>query len=65
MVSTPGIRNLIREGDVAQIPSLFQMGAQYGMRNMDKCLKELYKKGIITKEDAMTKVKNPVEFESL
>jgi twitching motility protein PilT len=65
MVSTPGIRNLIREGDIAQIPSLLQMGAQHGMRTMDKCLKNLYKKGIITKEAAMTKVKSAVEFEQL
>ncbi len=65
MVSTPGIRNLIREGDIAQIPSLLQMGAQYGMRTMDKCLKNLYKKGIITKETALSKVKSAVEFEQL
>ncbi len=65
MVSTPGIRNLIREGDIAQIPSLLQMGAQYGMRTMDKCLKMLYKKGIITKETALSKVKSAVEFEQL
>jgi len=65
MVSTPGIRNLIRENDIAQIPSLMQMGAQYGMRTMDKSLKELYKKGTITKEIALTKVKSVVEFEQL
>ncbi|MCF7907768.1 MAG: type IV pilus twitching motility protein PilT [Candidatus Omnitrophica bacterium] len=65
MVSTPGIRNLIRENDIAQIPSLLQMGAQYGMHTMDKSLKELYKKKIITKDVALRKVKNVVEFESL
>jgi len=65
LVATPGIRNLIREGEVAQIPSLIQMGAQYGMHTMDKCLKELYRKGIITKDVAISKVKNVSEFESL
>jgi len=65
MVSTPGIRNLIRENDVAQIPSLLQMGAQYGMHTMDKSLKSLYRKGVITKEAAISKVRNPSEFESL
>jgi twitching motility protein PilT len=65
MVATSGIRNLIREAEVAQIPSLIQMGAQYGMYTMDKCLKELYKKGVITKETAVNKVKNIMEFESL
>jgi len=65
MVSTPGIRNLIRENDIAQIPSLLQMGAQYGMNTMDKCLKMLYKKGIITRDTAISKVKSISEFESL
>lgn len=65
MVSTPGIRNLIRENDVAQIPSLLQMGAQHGMNTMDKSLKMLYKKGIITKDTAISKVKSISEFESL
>ncbi|RKY43706.1 MAG: type IV pili twitching motility protein PilT, partial [Candidatus Omnitrophota bacterium] len=65
MIATPGIRNLIREGEIAQIPSLIQMGAQYGMHTMDKCLKELYKKGIINREIAISKVKNIMEFENL
>lgn len=65
MVSTPGIRNLIRENDIAQIPSMLQMGAQYGMYTMDKCLKQLCTKGIITKEVAMSKVKSIPEFDSL
>ncbi|MDD5070607.1 MAG: type IV pilus twitching motility protein PilT [Candidatus Omnitrophica bacterium] len=65
MVATPGIRNLIREGEVAQIPSLIQMGAQHGMYTMDKSLKNLCNKGIITKEVAINKVKNIMEFENL
>ncbi|MCM8831967.1 MAG: type IV pilus twitching motility protein PilT [Candidatus Omnitrophica bacterium] len=65
MIATSGIRNLIREGEIAQIPSLIQMGGQYGMYTMDKCLKDLYRKGIITKEVALSKAKNVAEFESL
>jgi len=65
LIATPGIRNLIREGEVAQIPSLLQMGAQHGMHTMDKCLKNLYKKGFITREVALSKAKNVMEFDSL
>lgn len=65
MVATPGIRNLIREQEVEQIPTLMQTGSQYGMRTMDKSLKELYQKGMITLDAAMTKVKNPDEFRQL
>ena len=65
MVATPGIRNLVREGEIAQLPTLIQTGAQYGMRTMDKCLKELYKKKKITYETALAKVKNVEEFKIL
>ena len=65
MIATPGIRNLIREGEIAQIPSLIQMGAQYGMYTMDKNLKELYRRGAITREIAVSKVKNIMEFDNL
>ena len=65
MVGTPGIRNLIREQEIEQIPTLIQTGSQYGMRTMDKSLKELYQKGFITLDVAISKVKNPEEFKQL
>lgn len=65
MIGTPGIKNLIREGEVAQIPTLIQTGAQYGMRTMDRCLKDLYKAKLITYDAAISKVKNVQEFNIL
>ena len=65
MVATTGIRNLIREEEIEQIPTLMQTGAQYGMKTMDKSIKELYLQGLITLETAMGRVKNPEEFKSL
>lgn len=65
MIGTPGVRNLIREQEVEQIPTLMQTGAQHGMRTMDKSLKELVQKEMITLEVAMSKVKNPEEFRQL
>ncbi len=65
MIGTPGIRNLIREQEVEQIPTLMQTGSQYGMKTMDKCLKELTQKGVITLDVAMSKAKNIDEFKQL
>ncbi len=65
MVATPGIRNLIREQEIQQIPTLMQTGSQFGMKTMDKCLKELYQGAHISYETAMTKVKSPEEFKQL
>jgi len=65
LVCTSGIRNLIREHKTQQIPTLLQTGSQDGMLTMDKALKELYQKGMITYEVALSKVKNPSEFQNL
>jgi twitching motility protein PilT len=65
MVGTSGIRNLIREQEIEQIPTLMQTGSQYGMKTMDKSLKELYQQGLITLDVVMSKVKNTDEFRQL
>ena len=47
------MRNLIREGKVHQIPSVIQSGNRYGMQTMDKHLQQLFKKGAISREEAL------------
>ncbi len=59
MVATPAVRNLIREGKTYQINSQIQTGAKFGMQAMDLSLAGLYKKGIISQEDAMTYAMDP------
>lgn len=65
MVATPGVRNLIREQAIEQIPTAIQTGSQFGMRTMDRSLKDLYKERIISYEMALSKVKNTEEFKQL
>ncbi|MBN1793632.1 MAG: type IV pilus twitching motility protein PilT [Candidatus Omnitrophica bacterium] len=62
MIATTGIRNLIREHSTEQIPTLIQTGAQYGMHMMDKSLRELYVKGLVSYEEVIVRAKNPEEF---
>ena len=54
MVITPGIQSLIREGKTQQIESAVQTGNKYGMKTMDMAISELYKKGVISMDTAMT-----------
>lgn len=54
MTMTPGIQNLVREGKTHQIESAIQTGGKHGMKTMDMALAELYKKGIIDEETALT-----------
>lgn len=65
MIGTPGIRNLIREQEIEQVPTLMQTGSQYGMKTMDKSLKELYQHGLIDLDVALSKAKNADEFQRL
>ena len=65
MIVTPAIANLIREGKTAQIYSSIQTGAQYQMVTMESTLKELYQRGLITFEDALSKTTRPDDFKRL
>src|SRR6186713_1625742 len=58
MIGTPAIRNLIREGKIAQMYSSIQTGAQAGMQTLDQCLQELVTKGVVSKEEARYKAAN-------
>lgn len=47
MVATSGIRNLIREDKIPQIPTIMQTGAQYGMFTMEKYYEQLVKQDLV------------------
>ena len=62
MIGTPAIRNLIREGKVAQMYSAIQTGQGIGMQTLDQCLKTLLSQGQISKADAQTYAANRDDF---
>ncbi|MCZ6457758.1 MAG: type IV pilus twitching motility protein PilT [Gammaproteobacteria bacterium] len=62
MIGTPAIRNLIREGKVAQMYSSIQTGSGLGMQTLDQCLTEMVEKRVITREVAREKAKIPENF---
>ncbi|MGQ0569919.1 MAG: type IV pilus twitching motility protein PilT [Armatimonadota bacterium] len=53
MVTTPAIRNMIRENKVHQLPSAIQTGAKDGMQTLDQHLKTLVKLRRISQEEAL------------
>jgi twitching motility protein PilT len=59
LVGTPAIRSLIRDGKTHLIPSTIEMSAKDGMMTMDKSLKELYEKNIISRKDAFSYMISP------
>jgi twitching motility protein PilT len=54
MLSTPAIRNLIREGKNHQIASFIQTNRKFGMQTMDDAIFEFYNCGKIGKEEAVS-----------
>jgi twitching motility protein PilT len=52
LISTPAVRNIIREGKSHQLEAVIQTGSEFGMQAMDKTLVTLIKNGTITYDDA-------------
>ncbi|MBL8014404.1 MAG: type IV pilus twitching motility protein PilT [Candidatus Omnitrophica bacterium] len=65
MIATPAVRNMVRERQTEQIRTAIQTGAAYGMKTMDKSLRDLCDKGLITYETALSHARNIEEFKSM
>jgi twitching motility protein PilT len=57
--NSTAVSNLIREGKTHQIYSVLETSTKEGMTTMDRSIKALYMKGVITHDDALMHVKNP------
>ncbi len=65
LVTTAGIRNLIREGKVHQIRSALQAGGKYGMQTMEQSLAHLVNAGKVSMSAALERAGNPGELSDL
>ncbi len=65
MLVTPAIANLIREAKAAQIYSTIQMNQGMGMQTLEMALADLYKKKLISLEDALAKTSRPDELKRM
>ena len=59
------IANLIREGKTHQVYSVVETSAKEGMLTLDRSLKALYKRGLISFEEATANMRNPKEIKDL
>ena len=65
LVVNGAVANLIREGKTAQMYSMIQTGAQYEMQTLESSLADLYRKGLVTAEDALSKSSRPDELKRM
>ena len=63
MTNTSAVSNLIREGKVHQIYSVMETHAREGMTTLDNSLKDLYLKGLITQDEARSRMRNPAALD--
>ena len=62
LIATPAIRNMIREEKVHQIYSAMQAGQKFGMQTMNQALANSYLRGLISRQEAMSRSLYPEEM---
>jgi twitching motility protein PilT len=62
MVVTPAIQNLIRENKVYRIDSTIQTGRNQGMFLLDESLFNIWKAGLVDKEDILLRTSHPAQL---
>ncbi len=65
LLATPAVRNVIREGKAHQIPSIIQTAAKNGMQTMDTALRDLYRRGLVSYDEAAARAIDPETFSRL
>jgi len=65
LLRTPGLPNVIREGNTQMLDSIIQSGRHDGMQAMDDTLFALVQQGIVSAHDAYMKARDKARFESL
>jgi len=65
MVTTPAVKNIIREGKTHQLDAVIQTSADKDMVTMDKALVNLVKIGLITADEAHNYAVDPIELDKL
>jgi twitching motility protein PilT len=59
LVATPGARNLIRQGKIAQLRAQMTLEASAGMVSLDASLADLVRQRLITREEAVARAREP------
>jgi twitching motility protein PilT len=65
LISTPAVRNLIRENKVHELDLVIETSAELGMISFNRSLVDLVRRGEITMENAMAFSLNPKELRTL
>lgn len=62
MVANAAIRAGIREGKIHQMDSMIQVGGKFGMQTMNQALLSVYRSGLVSKEEALSRSNDPIDL---
>ena len=62
LVNTPAVSNCIREGKTYMLPGVMQTGKNVGMITMDESLRNLYVKGVISRDETLFRSDDKVQM---
>jgi twitching motility protein PilT len=62
LTNTPAVANVIREGKTYMLPGIIQTGKKQGMQLMDDALVDLYRRGLISAEEAYARAEQKQEM---
>jgi len=65
LLCTSAVRNCIRENRIYEIPNIIETSRRLGMQNMDSSIVDMYCKGYIDREEAITRSSNPGKMEKV
>jgi twitching motility protein PilT len=63
LVTTPAVRNCIRENRIFEIPNIIETNRAIGMSLFDESLKRLFFSGMISREDALSTARAPDQLQ--
>ncbi|HBL19142.1 MAG: hypothetical protein A2X36_01610 [Elusimicrobia bacterium GWA2_69_24] len=59
LLATPAVRQLLKKGDLSQVYDILQTGTSLGMISKDASIKSLFQRQVITRETALSAMRNP------
>ena len=65
LMNTPAVANVIRESKTFMLPGIIQTGKKLGMKLMDDSLAELYREGIISADEAVSRAEQKPAMKQL
>ena len=63
LLCTSAVRNCIRENRIYEIPNIIETSRKLGMQNLDHAIVDMYNKGFIDREEAITRSGNPMKMD--